>query len=219
MKEPLWDWRVCVCVCVWGSRIPSLGHLSGKIGRLPHALLPVNRHVHLIDTALRDGTRWHQQAHACGERDTHTHTHTPSVCQPMTPVCHTLQHTEQKPRQHHTHTHTHGCVPMMNSQTLIDFWCPSPERPFERPSLITNRRNASAENDSDFSPDWAGILIISTWNQNQLNSCSCSYCQWFISAFYFFINSPLIQVISVIITTYQQQNKTNKRKKNSRSLN
>lgn len=35
-------------------------------GTLPHCLLPVHRHVHLIHPSLRDSTRWHQQAHACG---------------------------------------------------------------------------------------------------------------------------------------------------------
>lgn len=35
-------------------------------GTLPHCLLPVHRHVHLVHPSLRDSTRWHQQAHACG---------------------------------------------------------------------------------------------------------------------------------------------------------
>lgn len=34
-------------------------------GTLPHCLLPVHRHVHLVHPSLRDSTRWHQQAHAC----------------------------------------------------------------------------------------------------------------------------------------------------------
>lgn len=33
--------------------------------KLPHAVLPVYSHKHLVHAALRNSSRWNQQTHAC----------------------------------------------------------------------------------------------------------------------------------------------------------
>lgn len=33
--------------------------------KLPDAVLPVYSHIHLVDAALRNSSRWNQQTHAC----------------------------------------------------------------------------------------------------------------------------------------------------------
>lgn len=47
------------------QRRPRRRWNKNKGAKLPHAVLPVNSHIHLVDTALRNRSRWNQQAHAC----------------------------------------------------------------------------------------------------------------------------------------------------------
>lgn len=54
----------------------ALGHWCGRRHCVPHVVLPLNRHIHLIHSALRNGPCWNKQTHPWGAKKRQTHKQT-----------------------------------------------------------------------------------------------------------------------------------------------